>query len=252
MTARLQTCSTSCSRWDESSTVVPPLPSSRTSSRTSFMPCGSRPLVGSSRMITSGRAEQGVGDSQALPHAVREAADLGVAASQQADGVEHLGDALLADLTAGRTDQPQITAGAHVGVEGGYLDEAAQVAQSGDPCPGHKVTGDLGVAARREDEAEDHADRRRLAGAVGTEKAEHLAAADGEVEVIDGQQLAEALGQAVGGQHDGAIVARLPVPDRRSQPRAHRGRRCRAARVRLVRAATRRPGLPGLRRSSPV
>ncbi len=79
-----------------------------------------------------GPAEQRVGDAETLLHAVRVAAHLAVGAVQQADRVEHLGDALLGGVPAGRADQAQVAARAHVGVEGRHLDEAAQVAQGGD------------------------------------------------------------------------------------------------------------------------
>jgi hypothetical protein len=49
----VQICSTSASRCEETSTVTPPVAISRISARTSLVPCGSRPLVGSSRMISS-------------------------------------------------------------------------------------------------------------------------------------------------------------------------------------------------------
>ncbi len=49
-----QTCSTSCSRWLDNSTVRFPSPRPCISSRTWIMPSGSRPLVGSSRHTISG------------------------------------------------------------------------------------------------------------------------------------------------------------------------------------------------------
>ena len=49
----VQTCSTSASRCEETNTVVPSAAICRTRARTSRVPCGSSPLVGSSRMISS-------------------------------------------------------------------------------------------------------------------------------------------------------------------------------------------------------
>ena len=49
----VQTCSTSESRWLETSTVAPSSASEPMRVRTSRVPCGSRPLVGSSRTIRS-------------------------------------------------------------------------------------------------------------------------------------------------------------------------------------------------------
>jgi len=48
-------------------------------------------------------------------------------------------------------------------------------------------------AAVRPKEAGAHLDRRRLAGAVRSEKAEHLVGKDGEVQLIDRSQAAESL-----------------------------------------------------------
>ena len=113
----------------------------------------------------------------------------------------------LVDLAVQAAHQAQVAPRAHVAVEGRHLDEAADVAQRLDLVARHLVVEHLGVAAGRVDEPDDHADGRRLAGAVGAEKAEHVAAAHGEVEVVDGQRVAEALGQAVGGEHDGRGAA---------------------------------------------
>jgi len=46
----------------------------------------------------------------------------------------------------------------------------------------------LGGAAVCAQHAEQHADRRGLAGAVGTEEAMHLAGFDGEVESVEGSE----------------------------------------------------------------
>ena len=110
--------------------------------------------------------------------------------------------------------QAQVAAGAHVGVEGRHLDEAADVLEGLDLVARHLVVDHHGVAAGRVDQADDHADRRGLAGAVGPEKAEHVAAAHREVEAVDGQGVAEPLGQVVGGQHDWPGIPLRPLPCR--------------------------------------
>jgi hypothetical protein len=48
------------------------------------------------------------------------------------------------------------------------------------------------------DQAEQHPQRRRLAGAVGPEVAVDVARADREVDVVDGRDLAVALDQSAG------------------------------------------------------
>src|SRR5690606_11771075 len=53
-----------------------------------------------------------------------------------------------------------------------------------------------GLALARREEADQHLDRGGLAGAVGTEEAEHLAGCDGEGEVVDGGEAPESAGEA--------------------------------------------------------
>src|SRR5207253_2133457 len=55
------------------------------------------------------------------------------------------------------------------------------------------------------DQAQHHPQRRRLAGAVGAEIAEHVSRLDGEVDVVDGEDLAVTLDQAA--KLDGRRVA---------------------------------------------
>ena len=57
---------------------------------------------------------------------------------------------------------------------------------------------DLAAPRRRPREAQHETDRRRLAGAVGAEVADHLPGRDLEVEMIERHHLAEALRQAFG------------------------------------------------------
>ena len=61
---------------------------SRTSARTSLVPCGSRPLVGSSRMISSRGCEQARRDGQPLLHAERVGAVALLRRGQQPDPVQ--------------------------------------------------------------------------------------------------------------------------------------------------------------------
>ncbi len=50
-------------------------------------------------------------------------------------------------------------------------------------------------------DARDHPHRGRLAGAVGTEEPEGLALANGEVDAVDGDEVAEALHETMGLDH---------------------------------------------------
>ena len=57
---------------------------------------------------------------------------------------------------------------------------------------------DLDRPRRRSEQADQHADRRALARAVGAEKGEDRSRLDGQVERVDGGEVAEPLGEAVG------------------------------------------------------
>src|SRR6185437_12724671 len=77
---------------------------------------------------------------------------------------------------------------------------------------------DADAAGVRLQQADDHAQRRRLAGAIRPEQRIELAAIDGEVERIDGDAV-EALGEAAqrerdvlrGEHNDAAWIAIAPV-----------------------------------------
>ncbi len=58
--------------------------------------------------------------------------------------------------------------------------------------------GDERMAAARRDERREHPHDRRLAGAVGAEQSEDLAATDFEVDLVDRGERAEALSQVFG------------------------------------------------------
>ena len=57
---------------------------------------------------------------------------------------------------------------------------------------------DLAMPRRRLREAQHETDRRRLAGAIGAEVADHLPRRDLEVEMVERHHLGEVLGQAFG------------------------------------------------------
>ena len=137
---------------------------------------------------------------------MRVIADLGVGALAQADDVEDLVDARLVDLAVETAHQAQVLACAHVAVEGRHFDEAADVAQGLFLLARHLVVEHLREAAGRVDEAADHADGGRLAGAVGAEEAEDVAAPDREAEVIYGKSVAKALGELMRGEHDRRLL----------------------------------------------
>ena len=162
----------------------------------------------------------------------------------------------------------------HVGVE------AALLGQIADPVAGiARVAGakQHAVAAVRLDDAQQHAQCRRLAGAVGAQHAVDRATRDGEVDAVDHPALAEGLDQPGGGDRPNrprASPSERPRARRRRgsrQPRTadqgrgggaglrrlrHRARRCGAAGGRAVaamagRGAPRRHDLDGGARPPP-
>src|SRR5438445_229298 len=78
-----------------------------------------------------------------------------------------------------------------------------------------------GARAGRSEQADKHLDGGRLAGAVGPEEAEELAASHLQVQVLHGGQAAVALGQEPGGEHR----AQSSRGGRKKPPRMASGRR---------------------------
>src|SRR5689334_2873781 len=78
------------------------------------------------------------------------------------------------------------------------------------------MAGDAGLAAGRRQQARQHPDRRRLAGAVGADKTEDVTGRDVERDPVDGDEAAEPPGEIV--DLDGALAhaASLPEPCARS------------------------------------
>jgi hypothetical protein len=79
---------------------------------------------------------------------------------------------------------------------------------------------ELALGDRRD--AGHHAHRRRLPGAVGTEEPEALPLGHLEVDGVDRGELAEALGEAAGLEHDRPVVGR--ERHRHGEPRYRRPR----------------------------
>jgi len=146
-------------------------------------------------------------DAQPLPHAQRIVPEPFAGGRAEADPIQRAGD----PLRAGRRVR-----GAVRGVQSAQVVPARQVRvkrRTLDQCahPGQHALGVLrdpaaeqGAGPRgRAHEAEQHADRRRLARAIRPEEPVHRAVRDGERDVIDGDlAAAEPLGQAVGGHRE--------------------------------------------------
>src|SRR3954469_8164092 len=211
----------------------------------------------------------------------------GVRRHEAGGGLEHAGrlerevDAVGA-LRARDVEQPgerhHVLAARQRAVGGELLRHVADLPAHGHPLAGDVVAEDVRDAATDRQERRQDADRRRLAGAVGTEQPEHLALLDLEVDAVHGALLAEGGDEslAAGGRRRVGHATRSSVSSSRSRAgtdarsaatssgsrpasaaassrsRSPRKRRSRvvAAAVSSRRAARRSPG-SGWRSSSP-
>jgi hypothetical protein len=106
--------------------------------------------------------------------------------------------------------QAEVLLGGQVAVERRVLEHEADVPADGVALAGDVEAVHAGGAGGGPGERAEHVDRRALAGAVGAEEAEDLAAGDGERHTADGLDLAVGLDERVdldggrgGGAHDG-------------------------------------------------
>jgi hypothetical protein len=152
-------------------------------------------------------AEQRHRDAEPLAHAEGELADPRAGDRLQPDQAEHLVDPRHRDAVAG--GQPaQVVAGGAAGVQRARLEQGADLAQrGGGVAVGAAVDGH--AAGGRPVQPEDHAHRRRLAGAVGAEEAGHPARGDGEGDAVDGGLGAVLLGEAGDVDHGRAPVGEI-------------------------------------------
>ena len=128
---------------------------------------------------------------------------------------------------------PQVVAGAATGVEGGVFEHRSDA--GGGPLELVVAqAAERGRARRRPHEPEQRAQRRALAGPVGTEEAGHATGLDVEGETLDGGDVAEALGEIadLDGGHasaprsDGVCGHGLSLRPHRRPVIARRTRRC--------------------------
>ena len=144
-------------------------------------------------------AEQRGGDAEPLPHAERVPLDPTAGGAGEADLLEHLVDAADADAV-GPGGDAQVVAAPAAGVHGARVEQGADLAQRlGEGADGAAEHERL--AGGRPVEAEDHPHGGRLAGAVRAEEAGDLPGLDVEAEVVDGDDVAVALGEAADGDH---------------------------------------------------
>ena len=112
------------------------------------------------------------------------------------DGVERLVDLRARVAAVERRDELEVLAAGEVGVEARRLDEARDAIQCAHAVD-HRIPAEQPCAARaRTDQPEQHAQRCRLAGAVGAEVAVDVARLDGQVDVVDGRDVAVGLDES--------------------------------------------------------
>ncbi len=129
---------------------------------------------------------------------MRVALDLLAGALGQADARERRVDPRGRLGAADGSDDAQVLASGEVQVKARLLDDRADALQRLRALGGHGMAEQAHAAGARLGEAEQHADHRRLAGAVRAEEAERRAARHLQVDAVERRALAEALGQAAG------------------------------------------------------
>ena len=148
-----------------------------------------------------GVVDEGVGQAQPLLHAARQGLDVRVALVAQVDQLQEVADH---PPTGGRRDavaaseEVEVLPDLHVVVDPECVRHEAEDATHLVGVPGDRPAGDLGVAARRQEEGGQDAQGRRLAGAVRPDQAEDLTGLDVQVDAGDGERAVVALDQALG------------------------------------------------------
>ena len=122
------------------------------------------------------------------PHAARERPDAHLAPVLEPEQVERLVDpdlALLAGQAVEAGAEAQVLVGGQVEVEGGLLEDDADLPANPERIGLDVEPRDLDASPGGLEQRRQHADRRRLAGPVRAQEAEELAGADVEVDRVD-------------------------------------------------------------------
>ena len=142
--------------------------------------------------------EEAGGDAETLAHAHGVLRHLVVGPVQDADPLERRLDAALGRRLTRRGEDLQVLATGQVAVEAGLVHDGPDPGQRPVTVAGDGVAEEGHRAGVGVGQAQQHPDQRRLAGTVGPEVAEGAAAGNEELDVVDGDVVAEALGQPVG------------------------------------------------------
>ena len=161
---------------------------------------GSTPEVGSSRKSTAGscmtaqaRASRCLKPSGSSPAF---AVEIRSQSKRRGHALELLAPASPRQSVDAR-EEVQVLAYAQVAVERELLGHVAHASAGGAGGLVQVEAGHAGTAGGRPQQAAHHLERGRLAGAVGAQQAEDLAAADAEGDLVGGREVAEPLGQPV-------------------------------------------------------
>ena len=170
--------------------------SSRTSVRNSSMP---RRVKAVGRLVEDQQhriAQQAPRDPQPLAHAHRVGPDLLIGAGAEADPLQRRRNPRGRVASADGRQDPQVLAAREVRIEERPFDDRADARERELALRRQRAAQDAHLTGGRSGEAEQGSDQRRLAGAVVPEEPEGGAGGDGEVDRVDRDPLAEALGQA--------------------------------------------------------
>ena len=143
-------------------------------------------------------AEEAGGDAEALAHAHGVLGHLVVGPMEDADALERRVDAALGRRLTRRGEDLQVLATGQVAVEAGLVHDRPDPGQRHVTVPGDAVAEQEHGAGVGVGQAQQHADQRRLAGAVRAEIPEGAAAGNEELDVVHGDVGLEALGEPVG------------------------------------------------------
>ena len=160
--------------------------------------------------------QQGLRQADATLEALRERLDRLVQDGGDVRALDDLPDrppARRSEQMAHVGDEPEVGGGGDVAVGGRSFRQVAEAALRGDRIDGHVDSADLDASGARGEEPRDHLHRGRLAGAVRSENAEHLATVHGERDAVHGEKVAEPPAQALDGDHRGHGVNPLPADD---------------------------------------
>ncbi len=162
-------------------------------------------------------AQQRRRDAEPLPHAVRVAANPVLRAIAQLDRLEHLVDARRRRPAVEVGEQAQVATAGEVRIEPRSFHEAGNAVERPGPELERIAAEQPRVSRSRTNQPEQHAERRGLPRSVRPEVAEHVAALDGQVDMVDGDDLAVALDEATSFDRLSFCVrhlmrAQLPLP----------------------------------------